>query len=208
MKFTNTTGAQAQTNSGPYKPLPKGDYDATIVAVDEVDFVRQGANDYDLYKGMNDGWAIQFRISDGQEGANRRFFERVWVHPEGADGEGNFPKGSNRNNGKQKRTDNWPFFRFANAVTDNKFTPMWNAKEPVDISREDLMGYPVKISLSSPVFDRYAFQRAGSPEGEEESYKTNNITAIRAVKGASAGGGRTVNTSAAVSLDEELEIEL
>ena len=175
-KFTNTKNRQAPTGGGPVPALEAGSYAAEIVAVDEIDFARETADYYDAFEDMNEGWNIQFRISDGQEGANRRFFERIWLHPEE-----DFPEDSPWHKVDKEDNSNWQFFRFADAVTNGKFSEQWNDAD-VDAelpSRDKLIGTSVVLNLGRPVPDTYAWKKAGSPEKTKDKYQRNNIVGIR-----------------------------
>lgn len=178
MKFTNKTGSAAPSGGG-YDPLPAGTYEASIYSVDEVEFSTSPAKAAD-YADNNEGWNVQYRIADGQTGANRRLFERIYLNPEG------FPSGK----------DNFSFFRFADAVTNGKFTKEWEDpdKDAYLPDRDKIVGTPVMIRINN-VVDTYAWNKAKKDnpdldESRKKDYRTNqiqNVTAIAKSKGPKAG---------------------
>lgn len=115
-----------EAQGGAFAPLKPGWYEATIYAVDNIEFSKKEG-----YEGKNEGWNIQYRISDGQNGANRRVFSRYYI------GDVVFPSGS----------DNFSLFDLGDAVTGGKFRAAYNEGEAELPDRGDLLGRPVEIRL-------------------------------------------------------------
>ena len=77
-------GKEISTETGgTYAPLPVGNYEATIYSVKEG--VYKGANSAGI-PNLN----VQFRISDGQKGANRRVFDLIPLETQWKDGKDAF----------------------------------------------------------------------------------------------------------------------
>jgi hypothetical protein len=98
VKVTQAAKEQAASSGGDFKALEAGKYNVTIADAEETE-IGKGLN-----KGVT-GVRMQFRISDGQKGANRRVFNTVW------DTERWAPK-----DGKKEGAVNFQFHQFYKAL--------------------------------------------------------------------------------------------
>lgn len=154
---------------GGFKPLKVGRYEATVFKLEEKRYASVKNKDRPYLN-------VEFRISDGQVGANRRLFEKVPLFSKWSDGK-----------------DAFAFFRFFAAVTDTdekEFRAAWNeaaeAGEEFDLPDDvDILGTPVTLTLKI-VDDTYAFNKAKEtdPDAKQADFQTNAIAAI-----GRAGGG-------------------
>jgi len=88
-RVINTTGQTVRAGqSNTFKPLAAKEYTVSIYDVEESTYGPKTAN------AGRDGYSLQLRIADGQEGANRRLFQTIglfltWAptakNPDGAD---------------------------------------------------------------------------------------------------------------------------
>jgi len=110
-----------------FAPLPAGWYAATVYDIKVIDFSKKAG-----YTG-NDCWNIQYKLSDGQPGANRRVFQRVYI------GDTEFPSGSR----------NFTLFQFLDAYFgNNEFTKRFNAGENIELPDiADVLGSSIDIQL-------------------------------------------------------------
>lgn len=145
---------------GNFDPIKPGWYKADILDVELIDFSQK-----DGYDG-NDAYNLQFKISDGQEFANRRVFKRLYLKPK-------FPSGKG----------NGSLISFLVAVS-GKTTEEFKANPPKTIpTPADLAGTSLEIEVGL-VKDDYAFnkakaeaQNAGVPFTQTENdFKRNEIT--------------------------------
>lgn len=136
VKVTQAAKEQAAAGGGDFKPLEAGVYNVDIFDAEEAE-IKNGAN-----KGVT-GVRMQFRISAGQKGANRRVFNTVW------DTERWAPK-----DGKAEGAVNFQFHQFYKALgfdlSDEEF-------ELPDV--EDLLGETLAVRLKI-VADDYKYKKA------------------------------------------------
>lgn len=172
-KVQVTGEVSTETNTG-FKPLKAGKYEVTVFGVEEGAY-KNGAN-----KGKPN-LNVQYRISEGQSGANRRVFDLV-------------PLITNWSDGK----DAFRFFQFFAAVqgiSEKDFRiKVKEAKEAGDTNLEtldlpdddDLLGMELTITLNVKD-DDYRYKEAvkkWKAEGErgdepkQADFQRNNITAV------------------------------
>lgn len=179
-----------------YDPLAAGKYVVSVFDAKLGKFTNPGPN-----KGR-DNVNVQFRISDGQTGANRRVFQQIGLFPKWGPTAKN-PDGS----------DNFTFFQAIAALTnktEKAFRAEFNAaaEEGGDIeipSPSELKGRKAVITLKI-VPDAYAFDKAQAKENEEakaegrepetlnpDDFKRNEISGFSIYDGSmpSAGGAST-----------------
>ncbi len=132
-----TPGAAAKAAEGnAFKPLPAGIVNATIFEHSAAE-IKKGDN-----VGVT-GLNIQFRISDGQKGANRRIFTHVWETEKWASGSVNFL-----------------YFQFYKALGVEFKDADGNDLEEVELpDLEDLNGSPLALKLKV-VPDDYQYKKA------------------------------------------------
>lgn len=132
-----TPGAAAKAaEGGAFKPLPAGIYNATIFEHSAAE-IKNGDN-----KGVQ-GLNIQFRISDGQKGANRRIFTHVWETEKWAKGSVNFL-----------------YFQFYKALGVEFKDADGNDLEEVELpDLDELNGSPLALKLKV-VVDSYQYDKA------------------------------------------------
>lgn len=184
---------------GSFAPLPAGRYEATIFQVKEGKYTTVKNKDL---PNLN----VQYRISDGQKGANRRLFDLVPLSPTWKDGK-----------------DAFRFFQFGAAVTgvtEKAFRE--KAKElaadkkgTIEIPEDsDLLGKGVTLTIKV-VDDDYAFEKEhskwedlndpDSPEPQIKDFQKNTISNVAVAGGGNMGEGSTpsgkTDTSSAVELD-------
>ena len=193
-------GKEISTETGGnYAPLPAGNYEATIFGIKEGTY--KGANSAGLPY-LN----VQFRISGGQSGANRRVFDKIPLTPTWKDGK-----------------DAFRFFQFGAAVTgvsEKAFREAAKAASEkktgaVDIPDDaDLLGTPVTLVLGVED-DKYYFDLEHSkwedlndpdaPEPVIADFQQNNVRNILvAGKGNKSEGSESAgeDVSSAVTLEE------
>ena len=187
-----------EVNDGNFAPLPAGRYEATIFGVKEGEY-KSPKN-----KGLPN-LNVQYKISDGQKGANRRVFDLVPLTPTWADGK-----------------DAFRFFQFGAAVTgmtEKEFREAAAAASEkksgsVEIPEDaDLLGHAVTITLKVED-DDYRFKQAlekwealddpDVPEPILADFQRNSVANVTVagkgnMGGASAGASESV--SGAVQLD-------
>lgn len=172
IKVEVTGDIVAEDTGGGFDPLPAGVYEATIydAKVGEYNSVKnKGRPKMD----------IQYRIADGQKGANRRIFESV-------------PLFTNWNN--EGKTDAFPFFRFFAAVQGmtnkdfrTKATEDAESKKGLSVPAiEEILGKKVLLKLAVEK-DDYAFNKSEDPDAVKEDFTRNNVADVTAPK---AGGAK------------------
>lgn len=152
-----------EVNTGGFKPLATGRYEATIFGLVE------GKYETKANKGL-ENLTVQFRISEGQPGTNRRLFDT-------------FPMATEWLNGE----DAFRFFQFGAAVTnrtEEEFRAYAAEQQEADKEIElpedaDLLGFPVTITVSV-VDDKYAFDKAKEtdPNAKPKDFQRNRITNV------------------------------
>lgn len=187
----NLTGETISEPSNNFDPLPAGKYAATVFNVEDREYGPRSNN------AGRAAWNIQFRISDGQTGANRRVFQMIGLFPSWAPTDKN-PEGS----------DNFLFYQFFSAIqgkTEKEFRAevreVSEGKGKKTLTLPDAvqaLGTEVILDLGiehdSWQFDKAKAEyengeRAEAPD--EEDFKRNNIKRIMAVAegiGATAKG--------------------
>lgn len=141
-KVNTTKGAQEQAASGggDFKPLAAGKYNVTVFEAEETEITNaKSAN-----KGVT-GVRMQFRISDGQNGANRRLFQSVYDVEKWA------PKP-----GKEEGAVNFLFFQFYKAIGVD-FPEDGGEIDLPEI--EDLVGEALAVKVKI-VHDKYNYDKA------------------------------------------------
>ena len=163
MAVRNFKGQEIKTevNTG-FKPLPMGRYEATIFGVKNGKYENKAKKKSYGLANKN----IQFRISDGQAGANRRVF---LLNPD----EPNWNDGS----------DAFMFHQFWSVVMgmeEADFRKKLSEGEDIDFPEdEDLLGFPVTLLLKVED-DTYAFEKAKekNPEAKQSDHQRNAIQRI------------------------------
>lgn len=182
-------GAVNPDGGGGFKPLPNGRYEATVFKVDDGKYSSAKNKDRPNLK-------VQFKISDGQTGANRRLFEVVPMFAKWSDGK-----------------DAFAFFRFFAAVTDTdekEFRAAWNeaaeAKEDFDLPDDvEILGTPVTLTVKI-TDDEWAFKKAKKtdPDAKQADFQTNAISGIGRAGGgnmdSASGGGSSAPKAAILEL--------
>lgn len=158
---------------GPIEPLPAGTYNATIY---DVKFKPFGPNSNNPGR---PAYNVQFRIADGQKGANRRLFQLIGLFPTWSTG-----------------SDNFMVFRFLSAVTGKSEKAIRAAvkKDRSDFEvpdPKDLLGKPLTLVVGVEP-DDYAYKQAVAQEAEDadlegrapepldrEKYKRNTIKSFK-----------------------------
>ena len=181
------TPVKTEVNTG-FKPLKAGRYEATIFGLEEGKYTTA------KNKGL-DKLNVQYRISEGQVGTNRRLFDEFPLAPTWLDG-----------------SDAFRFHQFGAAVTDRTeeefrayAAAQQEAKEDIELPDDaDLLGYPVTITVAVQD-DKYRFDEAvkkWKAEGEvgdmpkQADFQRNRITNV-----SPAGGG---NAPAAGTAEAEV----
>lgn len=175
-----TAPIKTEVNTG-FKPLKAGRYEATIFALEDGEYTTA------KNKGLPN-LTVQYRISDGQVGANRRHFDQ-------------FPMAPNWLNGE----DAFRFHQFGAVVTDRteeefrKYVEeQQKAGEPIELPDDaDLLGFPVTLTLKV-VDDDYAYKKAlkTNPDAKQSDYQKNQITSISPAGGGTAEAGGDSATEA------------
>lgn len=169
---SNVVIPEASNNA--FAPLPAGPYEVTVFDVEQKVYGDKSGN------AGRPNVNVQFRISDGQKGANRRVFQTVGLFPTWAPTDKN-PGGA----------DNFTFFQFFAAVQGKsekdfriEVRESVTAGKGIDLpDLTSLLGKPLVIVLSVKP-DVYAFKRAES-EGTleagqtQEDFKRNEIASFR-----------------------------
>lgn len=149
-----------------FKPIPAGVYDAHIYNVELKEYGPQSNN------AGRDYYNITYKIAPDQEYAGRRLFSMLLL------GERWAPT--------QKNPDGYPnenLWYFLSAVDEDGRTP----KEFVDIFNEtgeidvpgpnDLVSALVRIRVNVEN-DKYAWEKAGSPAGQQDKFQRNNVQQV------------------------------
>lgn len=137
VRVTKGAEEQAASGGGDFKPLAAGIYNVTIFEAEEAT-IKNGAN-----AGVT-GARMQFRVSDGQKGANRRLFNTVW------DTERWAPK-----DGKKEGAVNFQFFQFYKALGVD-----FSTEGDVELPEiEDLAGESLAVKVKI-VHDKYNYDKA------------------------------------------------
>lgn len=159
-----------------FAPLPAGEYLASVYNAELGEYKKGGLNE------GRPNLNVQFRISDGQKGANRRLFQLIGLFPSWA------PKPG------KDAADNFLFFQFLAAVTGKTEKEV---RAEVRAAAEgkgtfsfpdlaDLLGKEVTLVVKIEA-DSYAYQKAAdngtlADDQTVEDFKRNAISAIRAPK--------------------------
>lgn len=188
LNLSNETVSEPSNN---FDPLPAGKYGTTVFNVEAKEY---GPNTNNAGR---EAWNIQFRISEGQTGTNRRVFQMIGLFPSWAATDKN-PDGS----------DNFLFYQFFSAIqgkTEKEFRA--EVKEVKEGKGKKTLSLPDAVqALGSEVIldlgiedDTYQYNKAvkewkaGGEQGEEpvqDDFKRNNIKRILApsAAGSSAKG--------------------
>lgn len=172
-KVIDTTGQTVREGqSSKFLPLKAGEYTVSVYDAEEFQYKQDSAGQ------GRDGYRLQLRIADGQEGANRRLFESVPLFLEWGPTEKN-PDGS----------DAFTFYDFFAAIKGVKSKDFRSeVKEIIEAGKElkiptpkELLGKKLNVVLKI-VPDTYAFKKAKSEgtleEGEtQQDYLTNTVSA-------------------------------
>ena len=175
----NLTGETISEPSSGFDPLPPGKYAVSVYDAEAGEFGPNGVN------GGRPNLQVQFRVSDGQAGANRRIFQTVGLFPSWAPKEkGDTPK------------DNFTFYQFFAAVQgkdEKEFRA--EVKEAAESKKgnltlpdaEDLLGREVELTLGIEN-DVYAFNKAreDDPDVVQDDFKRNSVKNIKAIGKAQA----------------------
>lgn len=137
VKVTKAAQEEAAKGGGDFKPLDAGIYNVTIVDAEETTITNESSAN----KGTT-GVRLQFRISEGQKGTNRRLFQTVYDVERWA-----------AKPGKDEGTVNWLFSQFYKALGVN----MEGDVELPDV--EDLLGESLAAKVKITV-DKYKFEKA------------------------------------------------
>lgn len=202
----DTAGKAVSTDTGgAFAPLPAGRYEATIFGVDEGTYAKAKPKSGGLPY-LN----VQYRISEGQKGANRRVFEMVPMAPQWNDG-----------------GDAFRFHQFCAAVTgvtEKTWREAWNASvedkkapKPKIPDNKDLLGREVTLTLKIED-DKYHYdiahkewedlpdkERLDTPEPTIADFQRNAISGVGVKGKGNMEAGNTsskVDVSKAVVLDE------
>ena len=169
----DVSGEKVSAPSAGFGPLPTGKYVMSVFDVTPGEFGNNGPN------AGRANWNVQFRVSDGQEGANRRVFQTVGLFPSWAPTEKN-PEGS----------DNFTFYQFFAAVQGKSEADFREeVKKAVEgkgklklPQPEEILGKEVQITLGIE-FDEYKWRKDGAVEDakDSEEYKRNNVRNIKAL---------------------------
>ena len=192
-------GKEISTDTGgSFAPLPVGRYEATIFSVKEGEYKSE------KNKGLPN-LNVQYRISEGQKGANRRLFDLVPLSPTWKDGK-----------------DAFRFFQFGAAVTgttEKAFREKAKeaaAKKTGSVTLPDdadLLGKAVTLVVGIED-DKYNFDKAHKvweaaddadlPEPVIADYQRNTVkNVLVAGSGDQAGGSeKSAEISSAVTLEE------
>lgn len=197
----NLSSEKISEPSSGFDPLAPGKYAATVFQVDDKEFGPKSNN------AGRPAWNIQFRISDGQTGANRRVFQLVGLFPSWAATDKN-PDGS----------DNFLFYQFFAAVqgkSEKEFRA--EVKEVAEGKGKKTLTLPDAVqALGTEVVldlgietDTWNYDKAhaewenGGEIGEEpdpEDFKRNNIKRIIAVSEAESKSGKGKDKSDVIRL--------
>ena len=192
-------GQEISTDTGgSFAPLPAGRYEATIFSVKEGEYKSE------KNRGLPN-LNVQYRISEGQKGANRRLFDLVPLSP-------------NWKNGKDAFRF-WQFGAAVNGTTEKAFREKAKeaaAKKTGSVTLPDdadLLGKAVTLVLGIED-DDYNFDKAHKvweaaddpelPEPVIADYQRNKISNVLvAGSGDQAGGSeKSAEISSAVTLEE------
>lgn len=190
----DTTGGVKEGNSGSFAPLPSGKYQATVFDSKAGAFGPKSAN------ADRPNINVQFRISDGQKGANRRVFQTVGLFLNWAATDKN-PDGA----------DNFLFYQFFGAVTGQKDKDFRAKVKEVGVAKlgtllpdpDSILGKQVTLDLGIEL-DDYAYKKALADDAtvKPEDFKRNTVKSIspagEIASGAAEGNGDLDTTSAVV----------
>lgn len=183
----------AEGSGGPFKPLKAGPYIATVHDAEIGEFKGEKPQRPNAGRPQVN---VQFRIADGQEGANRRVFQQIGLFDTWAPTDKN-PEGS----------DNFTFFGFFSAIQGKKekdfraeYREAVENPETSDFSvpsPTELLGRKVVLNLKV-VPDTYAYTKAVNEgtleEGQtQQDYLKNEIGGFKVYDGSDpvAGGAQT-----------------
>lgn len=186
IKKTEGYKSAENASKNTFDPLPAGKYAVSIYEASTGEYKRGGNIGKEFLK-------IQFKVLDGQPGANRRLFENIGLFDRWAPTAKN-PDGS----------DNFTFFGFFAAVTgktEKEFRQWFDATEDPFAelpSPTQLEGRKVLVNLKI-VPDTYAFSKAEEngdlePGQTQEDFKTNDVSGYKVYDGTLPAGGEA-NTS-------------
>lgn len=197
----NLSSEKISEPSSGFDPLPPGKYAATVFQVDDKEFGPKSNN------AGRPAWNIQFRISDGQTGANRRVFQLVGLFPSWAPTDKN-PDGS----------DNFLFYQFFAALlgkSEKEFRA--EVKEVAEGKGKKTLSLPDAVqALGTEVVldlgietDTWNYDKARAEwensgqvgdEPDPEDFKRNNIKRIIAVSEAESKSGKGKDKSDVIRL--------
>ena len=170
-KTVNVTEAaqqEAAKGGGDFQPLAAGIYNVTVVDAEETKI--------DNPKSVNNGFTsvrMQFRISDGQKGANRRLFQTVYDVERWANKDGSDPKDANGVVIEGTGSVNWLFSQFYKSLG----VDMTGAVDLPEI--EDLLGKSLAVKIKI-VPDTYKYNKAAKDgtlgDRTKSDFLTNEIS--------------------------------
>ncbi len=146
----------------PFEPLPAGRYTVTVYDVKEKQYSASSRNAGRTF------YAIQFRVVDGERGANRRFYDNIGIFPTWAPN-ARHPEGA----------DNFTFWRFFSVIEGKSEPELRKAAQDGSFEipePQELLGRKLDVLLGIEK-DDYALNRA-KEDGtfdENASYTRNNI---------------------------------
>lgn len=186
IKKTQGYKSSENVSKNTFDPLPVGKYAVSIYEVDTGEYKNGGNKGREFLK-------IQFKVLDGQTGANRRIFQNIGLFDQWAPTTKN-PDGS----------DNFTFFGFfaaATGKTEKEFREWYDATDDPFAelpSPTQLEGRKVVLSLKI-VPDTYAFNKAqenGDLEAgqTQDDFKTNDVAGYKVYDGTLPAAGEA-NTS-------------
>lgn len=182
----DTTGGVKEGSGGTFAPLPSGKYQVNIFDTKPGAYGNKSANS------GRPNVNVQFKIADGQKGANRRIFQTVGLFLNWAATDKN-PAGA----------DNFLFYQFFGAVTGQKDKDFRAKVKEVGVEKlstllpdpDEILGKQVTLDLGIEL-DDYAYRKAvadGDTEAKPEDFKRNTIKSIspagEIVAGAADGNG-------------------
>lgn len=191
----DTTGGVQEGNDSAFAPLVAGKYQATVFDMKNGTYSATSNNPKRSL--VN----VQFRIANGQTGANRRIFERVGLFL-------NF----NPKPGDDKGADNFRFYQFFAAVlgiSEKDFRAKVKEVGAENLGSilpefDEVLGKQVTLDLGIEN-DTYAFNKAkqSDPTATQEAFKRNNVRNITVAGEIVATGGSDTS-----NLDTETSVVL
>ena len=166
----DTTGGVKEGSGGTFAPLPAGKYQVNVFDTKPGAFGNKSAN------ADRPNVNVQFKVADGQKGANRRIFQTVGLFLNWAATAKN-PDGA----------DNFLFYQFFGAVTGQKDKDFRAKVKEVGLEKlstllpdpDEILGKQVTLDLGIEL-DDYAYKKAlaDDPTVKPEDFKRNNIKSI------------------------------